>query len=58
MEIKKIKKDYFYIDKFNKIKIRSNNIQSKGLLENLCQAIQIALNLNVNKNLIQKQFLK
>ena len=49
-----IKNDYFYIDKFNKIKIQSNNIQSKGLLENLCQAIQIALNLNVNKNLIQK----
>ena len=53
-KLKKIKNDYFYIDKFNKIKIRSNNIQSKGLLENLCQAIQIALNLNVNKNLIQK----
>ena len=52
--LKKLKGDYFYIDKFNKIKIRSNNIHSKGLLENLCQAIQIALDLNVNKNLIQK----
>ena len=53
-KLKEIKGKYFYIDKFNKIKIRSNNIHSKGLLENLCQAIQIALDLNICKNLIQK----
>ena len=52
--LKKIKGDYFYIDKLYKIKIRSKNIHSKGLLENLCQAIQIALDLNVSKSLIQK----
>ena len=52
--LKKIKGNYFYIDKFNKIKIKTNYIHSKGLLENLCQAIQIALDLNVSKYLIQK----
>ena len=52
--LKKIKGDYFYIDKLYKIKISSKNIHSKGLLENLCQAIQIALDLNVSKSLIQK----
>ena len=53
-KLKKIKADYFYIDKLYKIKISSKNIHSKGLLENLCQAIQIALDLNVSKSLIQK----
>lgn len=53
---KLIKKNnyYFYQDKKNKIKIDSKNIHSKGLLENLCHAIKIALDLKINRKIIEK----
>ena len=53
---KLIKKNnyYFYQDKKNKIKINTKNIHSKGLLENLCHAIKIALDLQINRKIIEK----
>ena len=51
--IKKNKK-YFYQDDKNKIILNSKNIHSKGLLENLCHAIKIALDLKINKKVIEK----
>ena len=45
---------FYYQDKNCKIKLNTNNIYSKGLLENLCHAIKIALDLNINKKLIEK----
>ena len=53
---KLIKKNnyYFYQDKKNKIKLDSKNIHSKGLLENLCHAIRIALDLKINRKIIEK----
>ena len=47
-------KHYFYQDKKNKIKLITKNIHSKGLLENLCHAIKIALDLNINRKVIDK----
>ena len=45
---------YFYKDKKNKIKLITKFIHSKGLLENLCHAIKIALDLKINKKIIEK----
>jgi folylpolyglutamate synthase/dihydropteroate synthase len=45
---------YFYRDKKNKIKLYNKNIHSKGLLENLCHAIKIALDLKIDKKVIEK----
>ena len=47
-------KSYFYQDKKNKIKLKTKNIHSKGLLENLCHAIKIALDLKINKKIIER----
>ena len=47
-------KQYFYQDNKNKIILNSKNIHSKGLLENLCHAIKIALDLKINKKVIEK----
>ena len=53
---KLIKKNkyFFYEDKKNKIKLNTKNIHSKGLLENLCHAIKIALDLKINKKIIER----
>ena len=53
---KLIKKNnrYFYQDKKNIIKLNNQNIHSKGLLENLCHAIKIALDLKIDKKVIEK----
>ena len=53
---KLIKKDnrYYYQDKKTKIKLNTNAIHSRGLLENLCHAIKIALDLKINKKIIDK----
>ena len=53
---KLIKKNnqYFYQDKKHKIKLNTKNIHSKGLLENLCHAIKIALDLKINSKIIEK----
>ena len=45
-------KDFFYKDEKNKIKLNTKNIHSKGLLENLCHAIKIALDLKIDKKVI------
>ncbi len=50
----KFKNNYYYIDKKTKIKIISNNIFSRGLMDNLALAIKIALDLGINKKIIQK----
>tara|TARA_Y200000002_G_scaffold364214_1_gene353028 strand:- start:618 stop:1880 length:1263 start_codon:yes stop_codon:yes gene_type:complete len=50
----KIKKKFYYKDDKNKILINSSLINSKGLMENLCLAIKIALDLNIKSNLIKK----
>ena len=47
-------KSYFYQDKKNKIKLNTLNIHSKGLLENLCHAIRISLDLKIDKKIIKK----
>ena len=53
---KLIKKNnhYYYKDKKIKIKLKTKNIHSKGLLENLCHAIKIALDLKIRKKIIEK----
>ena len=45
---------FFYKDKKIKIKLNTKYIHSKGLLENLCLAIKIALDLKINKKIIAK----
>ena len=45
---------YYYQDKETKIKLNTNAIHSKGLLENLCHAIKIALDLKIKKKIIEK----
>ena len=45
---------YFYKDKKIKIRLRTKTIHSKGLLENLCHAIKIALDLKIDKKIIEK----
>ena len=47
-------KHFFYRDKKNKIKLNTKNIHSKGLLENLCHAIKIALDLKIDRKIIER----
>ncbi len=47
-------KIYFYQDSKNKIRLNTNYINSEGLLENLCMAIKIALDLKINRKVILK----
>ena len=47
-------KIYYYKDKNSEIKINTKNIHSKGLLNNLCHAIKIALDLKISKKTIEK----
>ena len=44
----------YYQDKSVKIRIVTDHIHSTGLLENLCHAIKIALDLKINKKIIEK----
>ena len=48
------RKKIYYKDKNNKISIRSNYINSKGLIDNLGLAIKIALDLKIKPSIIQK----
>ncbi len=50
----KEKKSFFYKDKKTKIKLNTKNIYSRGLLENLCFAINIALDMKISKKVIIK----
>ena len=45
---------YFYQDKKYKIKLNTKNIHSRGLLENLCHAIKISLDLKIDRKIIEK----
>ena len=45
---------YFYQDKKFKIKLNNKNIHSIGLLENLCHAIKISLDLKIDIKVIEK----
>ena len=51
--IKKNKK-YYYQDRKFKIKLNTKNIYSKGMFENVCLAIKVALDLKIDKKTIQK----
>ena len=50
----KVKNKFFYKDNKTKIKLNTKYIYSKGLLENLCLAINIALDLKIDKKVIVK----
>ena len=50
----KKKQQYYYQDKNTRIKLNTKNVYSKGMFENLCLAIKIALDLNIDKKIIQK----
>ena len=50
----KLNNSFFYKDKKIKIKLNTRYIHSKGLLENLCLAIKIALDLKINKKIIAR----
>jgi len=50
----KLNNSFFYQDKKIKIKLNTKYIHSKGLLENLCLAIKIALDLKIDKKTITK----
>jgi len=47
-------KKIYYKDKKNTILIKSNNINSKGLMDNLGLSIKIALDLNIKPKIIEK----
>ena len=49
----KKKHQFYYQDKKTKIKLNTKNVYSKGMLENVCLAIKIALDLNIKKKIIQ-----
>ncbi len=46
--------NFFYKDKKIKIKLNTKYVHSKGLLQNLCLAVKIALDLKINKQVIIK----
>jgi dihydrofolate synthase/folylpolyglutamate synthase len=50
----KLNNNFFYKNKKIKIKLNTKYIHSKGLLENLCLAIKIALDLKIDKKIIIK----
>ncbi len=50
----KKKHQFYYQDKKTKIKLNTKNVYSKGMFENVCLAIKIALDLNIKKKTIQK----
>jgi len=50
----KLNNCFFYKDKKTKIKLNTKYIHSKGLLENLCLAIKIAIDLKIDKKIIAK----
>ena len=47
-------KHYYYQDKKFKIKLNTKNVYSKGMFENVCLAIKVALDLNIDKKTVQK----
>ncbi len=53
-KLTKMGKHYYYQDRKNKIKLNTKNVYSKGMFENVCLAIKVALDLNIDKKVIQK----
>ena len=45
---------YYYQDRKFRIKLNSKNVYSKGMFENICLAIKVAIDLNIDKKTIQK----
>ena len=45
---------YCYQDRKYKIKLNTKNVYSKGMFENVCLAVKVALDLNIDKKTIQK----
>ena len=45
---------FFYQDKKIKINLNTKNVHSKGMFENVCLAIKVALDLKIDKKIIQK----
>ena len=45
---------YYYQDKKFKIKLNTKNVYSKGMFENVCLAIKVALDIGIKKEIIQK----
>ena len=45
---------YYYRDKKIKLMLNIRNVYSKGMFENVCLAIKVALDLNIDKKVIQK----
>ena len=50
----KINKYYYYQDKEVKIKLNTKNVHSVGMFQNISHAIKIALDLKINKKIIEK----
>ena len=48
---------FYYKDNSTIIKLNTRNVYSKGMFENVCHAIKIALDLKINKAVIQKTIL-
>lgn len=47
-------KSFYYLDKKNKIRLNTNNVYSKGMFENICLAIKVAIDMNIDKKVIKK----
>ena len=45
---------YYYQDRKYKIKLNTKNVYSKGMFENVCLAIKVAIDLKIDKKTIQK----
>ena len=45
---------YHYKDNRTTIRLNTRNVYSRGMFENVCLAIKVALDLNINKKIIQK----
>ena len=45
---------YYYQDRKFKIKLNTKNVYSNGMLENVCLAIKVALDLKISNKIIQK----
>ena len=57
MKLIKQNNTYSYLDNKTKIKLRTKNIYSKGMFENIGHAQKIALDLKISKEVIEKLYL-
>ena len=53
-KLTKNRDQYYYQDRKYKIKLNTKNVYSKGMFENVCLAIKVALDLKIDKKTIQK----